>query len=64
MLSGRLDSARPLETSARPFFDLLGTPEEQKHHVVSEAGHFLPITEVIRESLAFLDRYLGPVGGG
>ncbi len=29
MLSGRLDAARPLETSARPFFDLLGTPEEQ-----------------------------------
>ena len=64
MLSGRLDAARPLETSARPFFDLLGTPEEQKHHVVSEAGHYLPMTEVIRESLDFLDRYLGPVGGG
>jgi len=24
----------------------------------------VPMTEVIRESLDFLDRYLGPVGGG
>ena len=64
MLSGRLDAVFLLETSARPFFDLLGTPEEQKHHVVSEAGHYVPMTEVIRESLDFLDRYLGPVGGG
>ena len=64
MLSGRLDALVSLETNARPFFDLLGTPEEQKHHVVSEAGHFVPMTEVIRESLDFLDRYLGPVGGG
>ncbi len=64
MLSGRLDALRPLETSARPFFDLLGTPAEQKHHVVSEAGHYVPMTAVIRESLDVLDRYLGPVGGG
>ena len=55
---------RRLETSARPYFDLLGTPEEQKHHVVSEAGHYLPMTEVISESLDFLDRSLGPVSGG
>ncbi|MFV1986156.1 MAG: protein kinase [Gemmatimonadota bacterium] len=63
LLSGRLDAVIPLEASAR-LFDLLGTPDEQKHHVVSEAGHYLPMTEVIRESLDFLDRYLGPVGGG
>jgi len=64
MLSGRLDALLPLETNARPFFDLLGTPEGQKHPVVSEAGHLLPMAEVMRESLLFLDRYLGPVGGG
>jgi len=65
MLSGRLDALVSLETTARLFFDLLGTPEGQKHHVVfPEAGHLLPMAEVARASLDFLDRYLGPVGGG
>jgi eukaryotic-like serine/threonine-protein kinase len=63
MLSGRLDANFPLETSARPFFDLLGTPPEDKHHFVAEGGHFVPRPDLIRESLDWLDRYLGPVEG-
>jgi eukaryotic-like serine/threonine-protein kinase len=42
-------------------FRLLGTPKENKRHVIYESGHAVPRTEVIKETLAWLDRYLGPV---
>jgi eukaryotic-like serine/threonine-protein kinase len=61
MLNGRLDATFPLETHARPFYELLGTPPGQKRFVVAESGHFVPQPKLIRESLDWLDRYLGPV---
>jgi eukaryotic-like serine/threonine-protein kinase len=61
MLSGKYDSSFPLELSQKPFFRLLGTPLAEKRHVVDEAGHFLSRPMMVRESLAWLDRYLGPV---
>jgi len=63
MINGRLDAVNPLETHARPFFDLLGTPPEHKRFAVAEGGHFVPRHKLIRESLDWLDRYLGPVAG-
>ena len=38
----------------------LGTPAEDKKWVVYDGGHSVPRTQRIRESLAWLDRYLGP----
>jgi predicted esterase len=65
LLGGRNDFYFPVETSQAPLFELLGTPAEHKRHVVFEgAGHVPPRIEVIREILDWLDRYLGPVGGG
>ena len=61
ILNGELDFFFPLETSQRPMFDLLGTPPEHKKRLVFPGGHSVPRTEQIRESLAWLDRYLGPV---
>ena len=61
MLNGKYDVHFPPETSVRPAFELLGTPEEDKRLVVYETDHFIPKQEVIKESLAWLDRYLGPV---
>jgi len=61
MLSGKYDSGFPLESSQKPFFRLLGTPPELKRHVLEEGGHFLPRPAMMRESLAWLDQYLGPV---
>ena len=61
MLNGELDFYFPLEHSQRPMFDLLGTPPEHKKRLTYERGHTVPKTELIRESLAWLDRYLGPV---
>ncbi len=44
-------------------FELLGTPPEDKNWFVYDGGsHYLmPVDIVARESLAWLDRYLGPV---
>jgi hypothetical protein len=43
-------------------FDLLGTPAADKKRLVYPGGHSVPKTEQIKESLAWLDRYLGAVG--
>ena len=39
----------------------LGAPEKDKRHVLFDCGHIPPWNGVIRESLDWLDRYLGPV---
>ncbi|HEU4525670.1 MAG TPA: SUMF1/EgtB/PvdO family nonheme iron enzyme, partial [Gemmatimonadales bacterium] len=64
LLNGELDFFFPQETSQLPMFELLGTPPEHKKRLVFPGGHSVPREEQIRESLAWLDRYLGPVGPG
>jgi eukaryotic-like serine/threonine-protein kinase len=61
MLNGRHDFAIPVEASQNPMFRLLGTPKEHKRHIVYEAGHVIPRNQLIKETLDWLDRYLGPV---
>ncbi len=64
MLNGRHDFLEPVDTAQRPLFELFGTPEADKKHVIfEEAGHTanLPRTRMITEILGWLDRYLGPV---
>jgi len=64
MLNGRYDLFFPLEENVLPMFRLLGTPEEHKHLVVFDSGHSISITyrnKLIKETLDWLDRYLGPV---
>jgi dienelactone hydrolase len=61
ILNGELDFFFPAESSQRPMFELLGTPAEHKKRLIFPGGHSVPRTEMIRESLAWLDRYLGPV---
>ena len=61
MLNGRFDYYYPLQASQEPMFRLLGSPKDQKRHVVYETGHDLPRTGVIKESLDWLDKYLGPL---
>jgi predicted esterase len=60
ILDGRDDFVFPRELSQEPFFRLLGTPKEHKLLRVFEGGHNVPRHHLIRESLDWLDRYLGP----
>jgi hypothetical protein len=61
MLNGRYDDTFPVETSQLPMYRLLGTPTDQKQYRVYESGHLVPRNEMTRETLAWYDRYLGPV---
>jgi formylglycine-generating enzyme required for sulfatase activity/dienelactone hydrolase len=61
MLNGKHDTVYPYETSIKPMFDLLGTPDEHKKLKLYETDHIPPINDSIKEILAWLDRYLGPV---
>src|SRR5205085_2508634 len=59
MLNGRYDFEMPFETAQRPLFDLLGSPAENKKHMVFEKGHALAVEDVAPAILQWLDRYLG-----
>ncbi len=62
MMVGRYDSILDHEASAKPLFDMIGTPDEHKVLKVYETDHIPPKSEYITEILAWLDLYLGPVG--
>jgi eukaryotic-like serine/threonine-protein kinase len=62
MVNGRYDFNYPLEQSQKYLYRWLGTPEKDKRHVLLEAGHgALVMQPVIKETLNWLDKYLGPV---
>jgi len=61
MLNGRYDTNLGLEEGIKPMFDLLGTPAEHKRLMLYETDHIPPRNEYIKETLAWLDKYLGPV---
>jgi serine/threonine protein kinase len=61
MINGRYDSFFSYETAIKPMFDLLGTAEEHKELKLYETDHIPPRNEFIKETLAWLDKYLGPI---
>ena len=56
LLSGEFDTIMPI-ANALHYFELLGSGE--KRHVVTQGAHFVPRTELIRESLNWLNLHLG-----
>jgi pimeloyl-ACP methyl ester carboxylesterase len=58
MLNGEYDDSRT-PARANAFFKLLGTPAKDKAHVLEKGGHFVPRDVLIRETLDWLDKYLG-----
>jgi eukaryotic-like serine/threonine-protein kinase len=60
MINGRYDFGAPL-TSQVSLFRLLGTSPKDKRHALFDSGHIPPRTEIIKETLDWLDHYLGPV---
>ena len=61
VINGRSDYFCPVETCLKPFYRLLGTPEKDRRLVITDSGHVPPRNELIKETLDWLDRYLGPV---
>ena len=42
-----------------PFYNLLGSRKDQKKRMVYDTGHAIPRNELIKETLNWLDLYLG-----
>jgi predicted esterase len=61
LLNGHYDFFFPVESTQLPFFNMIGTKREQKKRVEYETGHNIPRNELIKETLNWLDLYLGPV---
>jgi formylglycine-generating enzyme required for sulfatase activity/dienelactone hydrolase len=61
MLNGRDDFMFPVDSSQLPLFRFLGVPNSRKRHVLFDSGHVPHDKPVVKESLDWLDRYLGPV---
>ncbi len=61
MINGRYDLIHPPDLQEK-FFEYLGTPAEDKRYIVYESGHSdFPYAALVRDNLAWLDRYLGKV---
>jgi eukaryotic-like serine/threonine-protein kinase len=62
VLNGRYDDDFPVETSQRPLFQFMGTAPKDKKLVIYDGGHgAFPRPAAVRETLDWLDKYLGPV---
>jgi serine/threonine protein kinase/pimeloyl-ACP methyl ester carboxylesterase len=62
MAGGRSDFIFPLESSIRPMFRLLGTPDADKRLLLWDGGHAPSHSRpAVKDTLAWFDRYLGPV---
>jgi eukaryotic-like serine/threonine-protein kinase len=60
MINGRDDSHFLLATSQVPMFQNLGSPDDDKRHILLDAGHILPQDALNNEMLGWLDHYMGP----
>jgi formylglycine-generating enzyme required for sulfatase activity/cephalosporin-C deacetylase-like acetyl esterase len=61
MMNGRYDYIYPYKRSQVPMFRFLGTPDEHKEHKLYDTDHNVPLSEVMKHSLIWLDKYLGPI---
>ncbi|TXS96201.1 SUMF1/EgtB/PvdO family nonheme iron enzyme [Parahaliea maris] len=63
LFTGRDDFNFSLEGAQQPYFDALGSPVDQKRHVVVEGGHIpAGYVETVRALLAWSDQWLPPGG--
>jgi serine/threonine protein kinase/dienelactone hydrolase len=63
MVNGRYDFAFSLEKAQNPLFAMLGTPDENKQHLVLDTPHDVTAErpQLIKAVLDWLDHYLGRV---
>ncbi|MGC3945737.1 MAG: SUMF1/EgtB/PvdO family nonheme iron enzyme [Chryseolinea sp.] len=57
MLNGEFDMFVPVESSQKPMFKLLGTPAADKKMFLYKTGHQVPLVDLARETLTWLDKY-------
>jgi pimeloyl-ACP methyl ester carboxylesterase len=64
MVNGRYDFTFPVDKAQDPLFRMLGTPKEEKKHVVLDTPHDVTEQrgELVKVVLGWLDQYLGRVG--
>ena len=60
MLNGKYDTFYSYEYQVKPMFNLLGTQSSDKRLKVYETDHGVPYNELVKETLSWLDKYLGP----
>lgn len=60
MLNGEYDFYFPVESSQRPLFENLGTPKEDKAWKLYNRSHQVPRTELVKEYIAWMNKYFGP----
>ncbi|MGH9604316.1 MAG: bifunctional serine/threonine-protein kinase/formylglycine-generating enzyme family protein [Terracidiphilus sp.] len=65
MVNGRYDYTFPVDEAQDPLFAALGTPVDEKSHVVLDTPHDVTAQrpQLVRAVLDWLDRYLGRVRG-
>ena len=61
MINGRYDFVFPLETCQQPLLRALGSAPQDKRQALFDTGHAPPLLPMMKETLDWLDRYLGPV---
>ncbi len=61
MINGRYDFVFPLDTCQEPLFRSLGSPAQDKSHVLYDTGHAPPLLPMMKDTLNWLDHYLGPI---
>jgi eukaryotic-like serine/threonine-protein kinase len=61
MINGKYDFDTPYSSCQLPLFRLLGTPAKDKRLALFDTGHVVPRNDLIKETLDWLDHYLGPV---
>ena len=59
MLNGKYDIVFQYQATVKPMYALLGTPH--KDLILCESDHHIPKNVLIKETLNWLDRYLGRI---
>jgi dienelactone hydrolase len=60
MLNGKYDLRYNLDLNVKPFYKLLETSEEHKRLKIYETDHWILKSEIMKETLNWLDKYFGP----
>jgi len=61
MVNGRYDFELKIETAIQPMFRSIAVSAADKRLAVFDSDHLPTLNEIVRETLDWLDRYLGPV---